>query len=348
MLLVLVMHTMLSFTLRPDFFATKLWFILEPLVAISHTCVLLFFMLSGYLILSKDRSIPEILNKTASRLLIPLVVFELVNIVYAYWRSSTHLPTLESFIFDLINRLITYLSSPLWFLVVLIHLYLITPLLSKVFFAAGDKTVAKYITLLAFVVSIVSTPLFYLAGKTGVALTNFTSWTVFICFYFYGALVKNKWITFQNMKINYFLLTAGVILTMAGDYRGMSARIALSNFGIPLYTQGYTSLPTVMSSIGLFNLLMTYNFSPLKQRPWGKYFLKGIEILATLSYGIYLIHTYVVSLFSDIIQFDFDHISMNVYVYNLVNFVLVLTISAIITAIIKMTPKLRVIIGEQP
>lgn len=345
MLMVIVMHTMLSFTLRPDFFATKLWFILEPLVAVSHVCVLLFFMLSGYLILSKDRSIPEILGKTFKRLFVPLLIFESLNILYAYWRFGTSSGKLELFFYDQLERLINYPSSPLWFLVVLIYLYLMTPLLSKVFSKQGDRKIAIYITVLAFLLSIVPTPLAYITERTGSSLTNFTSWTVFICFYFYGALVKNKWVNISNQKINYLLFLFGTLFTIIGDYVGVGLRITLNNPGIPIFTQAYTALPLVMVAIGLFNILMSYDFNRLTYTSTGRLFVALISTLAVLSYGIYLLHTYVVSVFSDILQFDFDHLSMNVYLYNIVNFGLVLGISAALTAVILRIPKLRFIIG---
>src|SRR5260221_8277573 len=75
MLMVVVLHTILNFTLRPDFFATKVWFAFEPIVAISKTAVLLFFMISGYLVIGKERSIRENLKKIRGVIVIPFVFF---------------------------------------------------------------------------------------------------------------------------------------------------------------------------------------------------------------------------------------------------------------------------------
>ena len=72
MLMVIFLHTILNFTIRPDFFPSKLWFVFEPIVAISKTCVLLFFMLSGYLVIAKKRSIQENINKTIKKIVTPL------------------------------------------------------------------------------------------------------------------------------------------------------------------------------------------------------------------------------------------------------------------------------------
>ena len=190
MLMVIFLHTILNFTIRPDFFATKLWFLFEPIAALSKSSVLLFLILSGYLVISKERTIEENSQKILKKIVIPLAFFEFLNVVY------------------------------IW--------------------------------------------------------TN--------------------------------------------------------------YTRNYLSIPVIMIAVGLFNFLLNLNLSQFRT--------KILTQIAQLSFGIYLIHPYVISFFTDIIKFDFNCLEINVYLYNFLNVILVLGISSLITIIIKKIPKLRAIIGE--
>ena len=98
-------------------------------------------------------------------------------------------------------------------------------------------------------------------------------------------------------------------------------------------------------AVGLFNLLISAKFNWLKKLRWGLKVDKLIEWLAGVSFGIYLIHTFVVSVLSKL-GFDFDSLSINVYVYNVVNYSLVFGISLVITYLIKKNDKLKMIVGE--
>lgn len=156
MLMVIVLHTMLSFTLRPDFFGSKLWWLFEPIVALSRTSVLLFFILSGYLILNKKRSIHEILHKTAWRILLPLTFFELMNVIYAYYRVGSSFFTFDLFLWSQFQRLSAAMASPLWFLVVLLFFYLCVPIIQRIFESKNDRILAIYGLCLTMIYSIFS------------------------------------------------------------------------------------------------------------------------------------------------------------------------------------------------
>jgi surface polysaccharide O-acyltransferase-like enzyme len=134
MVMVILMHTAINFTLRTDFFATKLWFLLEPAIVLSRTAVLLFFMLSGYLVISKRRSIGENLGKTLRKLLLPLVFFTSVDTLINLSKFDLRMNGWISFFAQEINRLMNEKSSPLWFLIVLVFLILTQSIVASCFF----------------------------------------------------------------------------------------------------------------------------------------------------------------------------------------------------------------------
>lgn len=343
MLFVILMHTVLNFTLRGDFFATPIWFLLEPVVIFARSGVSLFFMLSGYLVISKQRSIQENLQKLWHRLLIPLVAFEVITILYRYF---VHYNSEQgSFVQQQLQRLFTYPSSPLWFIEVLAFLYLLNPLWSLLFVEKKSDT-ARYVTLFFFLFSVVATLWSFALGNAPL-FTTFTAWTGYLCFYLYGGLIRKEWVKINNTKVNVLVLAGSFGAALIGDYIASSTRsieTGLSRFD---YTGNYLSIPIILLSLALFNILIQQDFVFPQRGTWGRVFPKAITWLSGLSFGIYLVHVFVVGVLIDILGFDFNKAGLNVYVFNLINVVLVLGFSIVITWVIQKIPLVRKAIGER-
>lgn len=337
MLMVILLHTILNFTIRPDFFPSKLYFLFEPIVALAKTCVLLFFMLSGYLVVAKQRSLKDNFNKTSQKILLPLVFFSLVNVAYSWTKFPYDGHNFQDFLTYQLASLVNFPSSPLWFLIVLFFLYLLNPVLQLVFKNEETKDIAKFITFLALLFSLLTTIMSFLVNRVDLFFNNFTAWTGFAFFYLYGALAKKKWIKINQNKINISLILIGITLTMVGDYLTMWQKAQDIDFVFNDYTGNYLSFSVLMTAVALFNFLMSLNLTKIK--------ISILAWLANLSFGIYLIHTYVISFFTDIAGFDFNKLQINVYLYNLLNVFLVFTISILLTIVIKKIPKVKFLIG---
>ena len=338
MFMVIFLHTILNFTIRADFFVTKLYFLLEPIAAISKTCVLLFFMLSGFLVISKNRTIKENLKKTSLKILLPLGFFTLVNIFYAWTKFSYNGSNGNQFISDQLHRMIRFPSSPLWFLVVLFFLYFLNPFWQLIFSKSKNLKLARFLTASTLIFSLASAIIEHSVGKLDAISTNLTAWTSFVFFYLYGGLVRNKWIKINNQKLNLSLIGLGFTLTVLGDFFSMQQEIINSSFFIwSNYTSSYLSIPVTMMAIGIFNFVLSINLSNFK--------FPVLAWISNLSFGIYLIHIYVVSMLTDVIGFDFNRMQINVYLYNLLNVLLVFSISMMLTLFLKRIPKVKAIIG---
>lgn len=346
MLMVVSIHTISNFTVRPDFFGTKLWFSLEPIAAISKASILLFFMLSGYLVLSRSRTIKENWLKTKKRILIPLLFFSVINLLYAFYKFNLNEISNLMFWQEQLVRITNFPSSPLWFLVVLFFFYLLNPVWQLIFSKNENKNIGLYITGLALGFSIFVTVIKFPSLKYDFFFNNFTGWLGYLFFYFYGGVVRNKWINIDNKLLNFSLFIIGFFLLMFGDFLNSYLNIHSIKFIWSGYFYEFLSIPNILMAIGLFNLLIKADYKWLTNNHTGNIILKIIQWIAGLSFGIYLIHTYVVSMFTDILNFDFNKLNINVYLYNILNFSLVLGISILITYLIIKTPKLKAIIGE--
>ena len=342
MLMVVVLHTVLNFTIRPDFFLTKAWFVFEPLVVFSKIGVLLFFMLSGYLVINKNRGIKENLDKTLKRIFIPLCFFTILDLTFNFTNYSFYRN------YDLLfwqHQLIGFTNLAVfsqWFLTALLFIYLLNPVWNLVFSQKGSS-MAIYLVKIAFAFSLISTILKYPSLNSAHFFNNFTLWTGFVAFYLFGGLVKNKWVKFSN-RTYLTMIIVGFLMMIAGDFYAKYANIhALNNWSV--YFLEYLSIPVVITAIGAFGLLISQQFSWLTISSFGKRFHEVLKAVAVLSFGVFLIHPYVVSILSGM-GFSFDKLHFNVYLYNILNFCSVLGISMLFTFIIKQVPKLRMIIGE--
>ncbi len=341
MLMIIVMHTLLSFTLRPDFFQTPIYYLFTPIAVVSNAGVLLFFMLSGYLVVGKNRSIKENLQKTLIKLGLPFIFFSLINLLISIQQMSVAHLGMDYFVADLLKQILKFPNSSLWFLIVLMSLYVLNPLWQLVFSSDVTKNLANYLLKLAFIFTFLITLADYISGSSLVAspvFNNFTAWTGYVCFYLYGAAAKRSWVNIQNQKLNLILIAVGFGLTFGSNYFSqLLAKDGISYFWVN-YNQSTTSPAVAMIAIGIFNQLMIMNLQKLRS--------KAIIYLSQLSFGIYLIHTNIVALLTTYIGFDFDHIQMNIYLYNLVNFSLVFGISFILVAIISRIKGLKMLIGS--
>jgi len=341
MLMIIVMHTFLSFTIRPDFFQTPIYYLLTPIAVVSNAGVLLFFMLSGYLVVGKKRPIKENFRKTAIKLGIPFVFFSMINLVISIQQMSIAHLGIDYFVADLVKQILKFPNSSLWFLIVLMSLYVLNPLWELIFSSDSNKQLAKYLLILAFMFTFLITLADYLTGTSPLAspvFNNFTAWLGYACFYLYGAAAKRSWVNMQNQKLNLILIVVGFTLTFSSNYFSqLLAKDGTSLFWVN-YNQSTTSPAVVMLAIGIFNQLMMMNLQKFRS--------KAIIYLSQLSFGIYLIHTNIVALLTTYLGFDFDHIQMNIYLYNLVNFFIVFGASVLIAAILVRIRGLKMLIGS--
>ena len=316
--------------MRLDFFATKAWFIFEPFTALSKTSMILFFTLSGYLVIGKKRTIKENLTNIKNRILIPLISFTLIYALLQVFILK--LPIISGFEQELLAALPHFPTNWLWFLVVLFFLYLFNPLWQNIFSHAGNSELANYLVKTLILFTVVTITIKFLTNDT-YFFNSFTSWLGYLGFYLYGGLVRNKWIKINNLKLNLTLLVLGLGLIMVGDYYTIFNQ---THFG---YFNDYLSIPVIICALGIFNLVMSNNWVGIKS--------KILQTLANLSFGIYLIHPIIVGVISGILGVNIDNMHVNIYLYNLAYFSVVLLTSALVVYIILKIPRLNLILGAK-
>jgi len=285
MLSVVFLHTAAG-SLRVNL-GSNLWHFSNILTAIMSTSVPIFFMLSGAMLLSNNKtvSISYTYKKRLPKALVPFIVWSLVAVAY-YGLVGMYL---DGNISDALLRLKNIVSTPttvhLWFMYALIPLYLLSPILKKLV-DSMSMNLAKYCLLLWFTFSSLLPTLSYLVPN---AIRPF--------------FVMNKEynINFLNGYIGYFLL--GYYLLNYKNKMSIkllscivvidTAIISIGSWYKTMASGQYSEIFKVYSRA--FVLILSVAIFLLVKELISRYPLKRIstnvvKFLSALSFGVYLMH----------------------------------------------------------
>ena len=252
---------------------------------LTRTAVPLFFMASGFLLLSKSESYLDFFKKRALKVFVPFLIW---SVIYLVWQ---HESLDQSFLTILKTYFIKILRGPranhLWFFYELFGLYLFTPIL-RLF---GQKAETK--------------DLFYFFGiwflLTPVAnlLQEFTPVEIGVEYYFlngyigyfiFGYLAGRLQFTRPHKLIAAAVFLVSLIVTLTGFYLFKLYNIKSEYLG------SYLSVNIVLLSTSLFVMFTKLNVSD-KVYPM-------VSLLSRTSFGVYLAHVLVMSVFFSIPLFS--------------------------------------------
>ena len=344
MLSVIFLHTIYSFTVRTDFFLTKSWYIFEPLSALSRSSLALFFMISGYLVIHKNKTVKDNLKTTFNRIFIPFFFFSIFASFFYLIKNGRSIINVfnPSFVF---GNVMKFPDNWLWFLEVLLFLYLLNPLWQEIFNDRSKRAIAQYSTVFFFLFTITTVLLKFLT-HTLLFFNSYTTWIGYVCCYLYGALVKNKWGFRHSKLLSIAIFMVGLIIEVTGDYFS----ILNQKNGTPLAFAGYFSdniaIPPLLMAIGMFNFFINVKSVEAYKNILVSTLYKVITLFAGLSYGIYLTHQFIALSLYDILGLSVDSVHVNVYFFFIAVYTITLLGAAAITFFISRIPILRIIIGD--
>ncbi len=285
MLSVVFLHTTAG-SLRVNLGST-LWHFSNILTSIMSTSVPTFFMLSGAMLLSnnKTESIPYTYKKRLPKAFIPFLAWSIIAVVYYGFIGMQQ----EGNFVDAKSRLFKIMSTPttvhLWFMYALIPLYLISPILKKLVDNMSD-TLFRYCLILWFTFSSV------LPTLAAVAPSPLRQFFV---------LSKEYSLNFLNGYIGYFLLgyyllnykknisvklLAGIIFV---DTVIISAGTWYKTMAMNEYSEifkVYSRLFVLILSVAIFLLVKEL----VLKNPIKNVWLSIVKFLSALSFGVYLMH----------------------------------------------------------
>ncbi len=338
--LVILLHAAIEPNLTVDFMSpqgVQLWWTSHAYEAFSITCVPLFVMLTGALLLQPskvDEPIRVFLKKRWNRIGIPILFWAAA---YFVWRFFVRGET-----FNLNSILQGLLAGPyfhFWFLYLLVGLYLLTPIL-RVIVAHADLRIIKYFLFIWFLGTGII-PLLTLYST----ISPQTMWfkqTVFVLTGMVGYFILGAYVTKLKLRssILFLCLVLGSVWTIIGTY------FLVGTIG-ETYSQFFldaSSISVIISSVALFLMLVSVSTQTVENR-----FPKGNRTLKLISQNIlpiYLFHVMVLeTLQKGYLGFKISVATMNPIIeIPLITTVTVLICLAIILPL-KKIPKLKKIIG---
>ena len=296
-------------------FSTYEKLILISIWAISQPAVPLFVMITGVTMLNRNIPIKTLYNKYIKKLAISFIVFLIVYLIYKVHMDYTNNWITADYIKNLPANLMQT-AYHLWFYPMIIGLYMIVPLLSKV---VEDGGILKYIIKLVFVFLIVSTTIDALSLFNIIDLHIFVSeirnfFPILIVFCIFGYYIENN--TFKiTQKQKIWWIVASLLLFLFYMY-------------ILMYNSRSSSMFSAYSFRNtIYSLTICYTMFFMSKLYYTDAINKKIKALVSSiskhTLGIYLVHLLFVNYFFNTFKFTV----VNEFVTALVSIVIVYTIS---------------------
>jgi len=246
------------------------WWICNITDSLVRSCVPLFVMLSGALILNKDYELKEFLQKRFTRVLIPFVAWTFIYLLFNhYYLGRTY--TLSHVIGYFLFKPVSY---HLWFVFMIISLYLATPVLRRWLKSAPDKEIIFFL-LICFIGALLN-PFFkkWAGNSLGFHLQFFMGYTGY---YVLGYYMANRDFNLNALPATLMFIT-GFLGTALGTYW-----LTAKSGKFDAFFFEYLTPNVLLMSVGLFQLF--------KLQLNTKIFPSAFSsIINETSLGIYFIH----------------------------------------------------------
>lgn len=300
------------------------WNIVHSLVIITEVAVPLFFMISGSTILNspKTRSIRYLFKHRLPKILVPFIIWSIITAYVAWQIDGTY--TFHSFMQSILSMYHQPVIIAYWFIYPLISLYLLSPLL-KAMVDSLSSTGLTYLLILWFVfMMIIPAIIPVLPSDIRVYFKAYSMSKIVFSSYLGYFLLGYKLSQEKHRKTNWIV---GILLILI-----------LFAINIEIGLIDNKSLWKILNifSIGSVPFIAGLIFVVLRsfENKYHHWFSKLIEILAPLTYGVYLIHGLVI----DIVEVWFG---INAY---FTNFLLASLISLVVIFILSKLPIIKKIL----
>lgn len=299
--------------------------------SIARIGVPLFIMISGSLFLDerKEITLKYVMTKKVKNLAVITIIWATIySVVYeVIFPFLTSKSINGKSIFDgIVNG-----HYHMWYLYMIIGLYIITPFL-KTFVCRKNKGMVLFFIIISFV-SQFFTPVINASCELGLNLSSINIWIDKFHLGFFGGY------------ITYYLV--GWYITHMGIKRGWSTCIIYSLGAVALafiilfvhytgdYTNAYENIgaPVFVYSVALFLAINNIKIN-FKEKA-----IQIIEKLSKLTFGVYIIHVMVLSMFTKLLPYS-NHCA----IYIMLRFIIVVCVSFLGSYIISKIPVLKKLI----
>lgn len=317
----------------------------------SHFAVPLFVCISGFVLYNKYQgtfSLKLFYKKRLMSVIPQYTIFSILWILFIYI-GTVYLGRVWNF--SAIDIIYQYLTGTafyhLWFFILIIQLYILYPIFEKIFTKSVEKHKTFHLLIFLLIVEILYQ---IFSDKNMFYSGNPTIFLGYIFYFVLGFYVRFNYlnykkietdITFGHMFIFFLALIPATILGIVN----LSTEYFRNNINsqIILIFNGVSAIITPFYYILIFVLCLYFALKILEMIP--NMITKSLQIIGNYSFGIYLIHAFILYFLTAIIlpKLGFN---MNNWLYYPVVMMLVLSMSLTLVYIINKFPYHEYIIGS--
>lgn len=308
-----------------QFSTSSYWFTANIIESVFYFAVPIFFMISGAMLIdfNKRYSLGEFFKKRFVKTVIPFIVWSLIYLlIEIFYLKTVNMNTLN--LTYVINGLINgNLFQIYWFFIPLFCIYLSIPVFSYI---PGEhkKSILIYVTTLSFILNI-TIP--FIISVFNLHLEYTISMIVGGGYLFYplvGYLLHKYEMPKKYRIVLYLLAILGLLLHITGTYY-----LSYEAGEIIKTYKGYTNLPSVLYSIGIF-VFIKYDLIKIMKI---SIISKIVNFLDFYTFGIYLIHYYFLGFL--IVVFKVNNTSI---IYRLLSPIFAIIMSVVVIYLMRKIP----------
>lgn len=307
------------------------YIVLDEIVMLVRFAVPCFLMISGYLLLNRNKQLPvSKLMRYTGRMFIVLLLFgTLYSIIEIVITSKMF--SVGAIFHGFLNMLEGNSWSHMWYVYMLIGLYIITPVL-KAFIAYSDEKTQRVVLLVLYVGNC-AIPM--INNIFGIAIENYMVLNVYVMYYLLGGYLRNADnVVEKREKSVYFLGIAAILISCI-----LELLFLLLKHETASWNHGASNLLTPLCALAVFVFFMKHH-----KTPKNTIFSKTVLSVASCSFAMYLIHPVFINLTYKMLHISPLNFSPLIFCGILVFFIAFAIISYIISWIMKKIPLLNKLI----
>jgi len=267
---------------------TEFWLIGVVLTNLVRFAVPLFLVLSGATLLIKQYKIIDFYKKRLSRVLVPMLFWLPAYWVFRWlmlrdWERPLSFDAIVSWGTDLFVA--EGVSKHLWFVYMILLLYLFIPIISKILKRASRQSIVVFLALWLILNYLQSIHVFSIDSFPLLAQRLY-GYMLYIGYLVLGYFLQTLHAQYKFTRISATILyTTTVIINTFLTYY-----LSFQSGKQTLTAMGTFTITTFFQVIAVYYILKDFEFK-------NKYSTRTIQILSNYSFGIYLVHIMVISLF---------------------------------------------------
>lgn len=313
-----------------NYSADRTWASANVIESVMYFAVPCFFMISGANLLNyRERyDTKTFMRKRVQKTVIPFVFWSFVGVWFGIFIKTVNIHDLTfAYIMNGMFGTNPSFVSVFWFFIPLFYVYMSAPLFSAVE-ESKKKDVFIYLCVAGFIINVmypfVSSRISWIPNNDRFRLSVCMG---YVWWFLIGWLLHNFDLKKNTRRIIYILSIFGLMIHMGGTY--ILSRL---DGGVNGTYKGYNNIPCILYSIGIFVFIKQVGPAIMKN----KYIAGIINFLKKYTFGIYLIHWFVMTTMTNVFGVNTAPLKVR-----LLGPIVIIFISVVIISVLRKIPVLR-------